>query len=75
MKKLKIKTPRLALWIIEKLSHKNFYTAVSGDCEEMYEYLYNRYGRFKAKRWIWKQAVKSCPVFFCYFVTWKHIMF
>jgi len=69
------KPPKLALWILKFLSNESYNISALGDCEEMYKDLYMNQGKIRASLWIWKQLIKSAPVFLLNSIIWSYIMF
>lgn len=67
--------PKLAVWLINKFSLSRHQNDVMGDLEEVYYQLLETEGVGKAKRWFWKQAVKSIPHFIKNNFFWGGIMF
>ena len=74
MKTGKIKTPRIALRLLGLFCRKTYLDQVSGDCEEMHEYIYQNRGKRKASLWIWKQVFTSMPLFMTNSFVWGLIM-
>ena len=75
MKDKKINPPKLPLWILRILSDDSYNSSAVGDCEEMYKDTYSQHGKRRAFLWIWRQVVRSTPVFLSNSVIWSCIMF
>lgn len=67
--------PKFLLRLLTLFSRAIYLDVVSGDCEEMYKYIYAERGRSKALHWLWKQVLKSMPLFFINSLEWGGIMF
>ncbi len=70
----KIKRPNLALRLLELTADDSYNHSVSGDCEEMYADILIEHGRIKAFIWMWKQVLRSTPLFIFNSFVWSIIM-
>lgn len=75
MGKNNLKPPKAAFWVIKKFSKRYHRSNALGDLEEMYQYYFNKSGAGFAKRWYWRQALKSIPFLFNNHVYWRKVMF
>lgn len=70
-----MKPPKLAKYIIKKLSMFRHRNNTLGDLEELYFQMLDDEGKAAADKWYWKQAVSSIPHFFNIIIYWSEIMF
>ncbi|MCP4728163.1 MAG: FtsX-like permease family protein [bacterium] len=63
------------LYVLRKLVPGYDFNSVYGDFEELYESRLNNDGSFRAKIWLWRQILKSLPVFIKKNLYWSAIMF
>ncbi|MFC1563410.1 ABC transporter permease [candidate division KSB1 bacterium] len=57
------KPPKLARWILSRISRKNYRDNITGDFEELFNEIYQETGLFSALSWYFKNIVKSLPNF------------
>ena len=55
--------PSLASWLLKIIASARDYDYAIGDLTETYEYIAESEGEKKARRWFWKEVVKSLPGF------------
>ncbi|MFC1565154.1 hypothetical protein ACFL6G_09480, partial [candidate division KSB1 bacterium] len=58
------KPPKLLIRLLRVFSDRSFHTHVLGDLEEIYRDVYYASGKIRASWWLFRQIVKSSPVFF-----------
>lgn len=75
MSKLNYKPPKLAGWILEKLSLWQNRSSSIGDVEELYGELADDFGKKSADRWYWKQTINSIPHLLNIVKYWGEMMF
>lgn len=66
--------PRLALWLLRRITHAAHVDYVLGDLQETFDELNERYGRREARRWYWSQALRSIPRFLEGLLYWSYVM-
>ena len=74
MKKGKTTKRSFAFRLIELFSTNRYSSYVNGDLVEMYEYIYSSKGRFRSFIWLYKQVLKSIPLFFYNSIIWSITM-
>ncbi len=74
MNNQKIKRPGLALWLLEFTAHETYNISAAGDAEEMYTDIFLERSRRKAFIWIWRQVLRSVPLFLYNSFLWSMIM-
>lgn len=57
------KPPRMAAWLLARISGPESGFSVVGDYEEIYRDLANEQGLHVARSWYWSQVLKSLPMF------------
>lgn len=67
--------PKLPALILKGLSHQYHRANAVGDLEELYAQIFNQSGIKKARRWYWRQAVKSIPHLINTGIYWSATMF
>jgi len=73
--KRKIKPPpRLAAWLLNRMSRYEDEFLITGDIEEEFREIAREKGMFQAKFWYWNQAIKSIPSYYKYISMWGMIM-
>ncbi|MFC1724781.1 ABC transporter permease [candidate division KSB1 bacterium] len=76
MKKSKlIKPPKIAAWLLKRLSSNYNNTAVQGDLEEEFYMICEEKSLGKSKNWYRLQVVKSLPKIFKHKIYWSFTMF
>jgi len=67
--------PYLASWIIKHYSLVYYKHQALGDLEELFYQISKKSGIKKARRWYWRQSLKSIPHLFNNFIYWSTNMF
>jgi len=67
--------PRIAAWILRRLSQKEDELSLMGDVEEDYSDICIKKGVFCARCWCWFQVLISLPSFLKSYVYWSVVMF
>ena len=70
-----ITPPKLAAWILRKVTSWHLRYSVMGDFEEIYRLMESEKGRLIAKFWYWFQVLKSIPPFIKDKILWGAMMF
>ncbi len=68
-------SPRLLLRLLDLVTNESNRRAVAGDFAEIYDSLKNRYGKDKARRWLWMEIVRSFPDLIKNTIYWRMAMF
>ncbi|MFC1724537.1 ABC transporter permease [candidate division KSB1 bacterium] len=71
----KIKPPKIALWILNRVSLPEDKSALNGDLEEDFKYTAEKSGIFHASFICWMQVLRSLFSFFKYYSTGSFAMF
>lgn len=67
--------PPLAVWLLRAVTHHEVRYAVEGDYEETYVWLAEQEGEQAARRWYWRQVLRSIPLYFFDTIYWHTRMF
>lgn len=67
--------PRFAEWMLAKLFPDQGSYSTLGDLAEVYNYLIEEEGRFRAQTWYWLQALRAIGPFLLNKVYWGGLMF
>jgi len=67
--------PRLAGWLLRRLSRAEDRLPLEGDFDEEFDWRVRTRGAAKARLWYWGHVVKSVPAFLCSAAYWKVTMF
>lgn len=59
----KIQPPRIAAWLLARISGPESGSSIVGDYEEIYQELARERGLHTARSWYWSQVLKSLPMF------------
>jgi len=63
MSSKKLAPPPLAAWLLKVIASSSDYDPAFGDLVETFEYIAEKEGTKKAKRWFWKEVLKSLSGF------------
>ncbi|MFC1724461.1 FtsX-like permease family protein [candidate division KSB1 bacterium] len=74
-KKRKNKYPGLESWILNIVLPETDTESLNGDFLEIYFHYRKKHGFLRARFWLWKQILKSVPLFILNSVKWSFIMF
>ena len=66
--------PKIAQWILSRITNPDERFSVVGDFEEMFRELVQRKGQSKAWCWYWKQVLKSIMIFIVNSLYWSSAM-
>ncbi|MFC1724460.1 ABC transporter permease [candidate division KSB1 bacterium] len=76
MKKTKQnKYPGLESWILNIVLPETDIESLNGDFLEIYLQYRRKYGFLRARFWLWKQILKSAPLFILNSMKWSFVMF
>jgi len=69
-----IQPPRLAVWLLHHSISPNIRYGAMGDFEQVFEETAETAGLGAARRWYWRQAIRSLPFFISDTLFWSVIM-
>ncbi len=67
--------PRMAGWLLRRLSRSEDRLPLEGDFGEEFEWRLQNQGAAKARLWFWRHLLKSAPAFIRQAVYWRTTMF
>ena len=70
-KKKQNKYPKLEKWILNIVLPETDIESLNGDFLEIYFQYREKYGILRAKLWLWKQILKSAPLFLVNSIIWS----
>jgi len=74
MKNQEIKVPRRTIALCSLFCRPLYSDSIRGDCEELFEFVYQKRGKLRAHLWLWRQIIKSLPLFLLNIIKWWFIL-
>lgn len=66
--------PRLARWLLKRLTRYQENYSITGDVEEVFHLFYKEDGYLKAALWYWYQSLASLFIYTLYMLKWRAIL-
>ena len=66
--------PRVPLWLLQVMADQAYNIPAMGDLEELYRDIVVDNNKFFAYLWIWRQVLRSIPLFVFHTLFWRTIM-
>jgi len=69
------KPPRTGKWLLKRFLKEENRNHRVGDFEEIFNFIWEKKGKYKAYRWYWIQVIGSIPHFVKHSISWSGTMF
>lgn len=70
-----VRSPRIARWLLCRMSIYDIKYASIGDFEEEYHKILRKQSLFRAWWWYWSQVFSSIPAYYLILIYWRMMMF
>ncbi|MFC1564708.1 ABC transporter permease [candidate division KSB1 bacterium] len=71
---MQTESPRIARWLLARFRNKKEHESLLGDFDEIYQFISDKNGLFKARSWYWLQVFKALPHFISTSLYWRFAM-